>query len=103
RPDHLLAYRRSNPLGLENQVWKDSRTSYLFGDGTLPDFDAGIVSTERQGYAYDALMFAATLATDGGELSRRLAKKVQRSTLKKLWMGDGQRLCPALGVALHGH
>jgi glycogen debranching enzyme len=61
REDRLLAYRRTNPQGIANQVWKDSHIAYLFSDGTMPDCDKGIVSTELQGYAYDALLYAAQI------------------------------------------
>lgn len=86
RDDHLFAYRRHNPQGLENQVWKDSRTSYLFADGSMPNLDAGIASVELQGYAYDALIFAATLAPDRAEEFKFLAADVQRATIDRLWM-----------------
>lgn len=90
REDHLLEYRRLNPQGLENQVWKDSHTSYLFGDGTVPNLDAGVVSVELQGYAYDALKFAATLSEPRAEEFERLAKDLQQSTIKRLWMPEAK-------------
>lgn len=98
REDHLLAYRRSNPQGIENQVWKDSRTAYLFGDGAIPDHDKGVVPTELQGYAYDALQYAAQLFPARAEELRQLAGKVQYSTIEKLWMPEQQFFAQGLGI-----
>lgn len=98
REDRLLAYQRSNPKGIENQVWKDSRTAYLFSDGTLPDFDKGIVSTELQGYAYDALCYAARLFPQRSAECTELADTVQRSTIEKLWMADKQFFAQGIGT-----
>jgi len=103
RPDHLLAYRRLNPQGLDNQVWKDSRTSYLFSDGSLPNFDAGIVSVELQGYAYDALLYAAELSVEKGGAYKQLAEDVQASTLQKLWMPEEQFFAQGIATDLSGN
>ena len=89
----LFVYRRLNPIGLANQTWKDSDTSFMFKDGQLPDFDKGIASLELQGYAYDALQSAVRLRL-GSEQERQnwqnLATNIQRETIAKLWMPDRQ-------------
>lgn len=102
RPDHLLAYRRINPQGLENQVWKDSRTSYLFTDGSMPNLDAGVVSVELQGYAYDALKFASTLAAYRSEEFAIMAGNIRGSTIAKLWMPDERFFAQGLAIDHNG-
>lgn len=102
REDRLLAYRRSNPEGIKNQAWKDSSSAYLFGDGSMPDHDRGIVSAEIQGYVYDALEIAGRFFPErAGEL-RGLAAAVQRSTVSKLWMPNQQFFAQGLGIHASG-
>jgi glycogen debranching enzyme len=84
----LLEYRRQNPRGIENQVWKDSRTSYIHKDGSLPLFDKGIAPIELQAYAYDALIMSAKLVAVNDVQANywlALAKNLQRNTIDKLW------------------
>lgn len=102
REDHLLAYKRINPQGLENQVWKDSRTSYLFADGSMPNLDAGIASVELQGYAYDALRYAATLSDDIRDEFTILAGDIQHNTIHRLWMPDARFFAQGLGIDQNG-
>jgi glycogen debranching enzyme len=102
RDDHLMAYKRSNTLSMQNHVWKDSRTSYMFSDGTLPDHDKGIVSAELQGYSYDALLVGARLFPHRRSEFLKLAKEVQQSTIQKLWMPDKQYFAQGLGVHQSG-
>ena len=87
----LFVYRRLNPIGLANQTWKDSDTSFMFKDGGLPDFDKGIAALELQGYAYDALQAAVRLQL-GDDQERQnwqnLAIGIQQATIAKLWMSD---------------
>lgn len=106
RDDRLLAYRRMNGGGpdtnmrgsIENQIWKDSRTSHLFSDGTLPNFNHDVVSIELQGYTYDALLYAARLFPALSDKFMQLAGQVQKSTLG-LWMPEEQYF--AQGIATH--
>jgi glycogen debranching enzyme len=102
REDHLLAYKRMNPQGLENQVWKDSRTSYLFSDGSLPNLDAGVVSIELQGYAYDALLFVAKIEPSRAAEYLKLAADIQKNTIAKLWMPQERFFAQGLGVDASG-
>jgi glycogen debranching enzyme len=44
----LLEFKRSNPMGIENQVWKDSWDSYSHSDGSMANHDGGIASVEVQ-------------------------------------------------------
>ncbi len=83
----LLEYHRLNPEGLANQAWKDSATGYLFADGSLPNFEAGIASVELQGYAYDALVYSDKYLASSFPL-RSLAHRLQVQTIKLLWMKD---------------
>lgn len=88
----LLEYKRTNPDGVFNQVWKDSGTSYLHEDGRIANADGGIASVELQGYAYDAL-FSASQLLGKRRLARRLgrlARHIQETTLKQLWLPEQQ-------------
>jgi glycogen debranching enzyme len=91
-PWKLLEYRRMNPQGLLNQVWKDSGTAYLHPDGTVANADDGLASTELQGYAYDALLGAAELqehtTPDLSAHYRKIASELQGLTLELLWMPE---------------
>jgi glycogen debranching enzyme len=103
REDHLLAYKRLNQQGLENQVWKDSRTSYLFTDGSMPNLDAGIASIELQGYAYDALKYAASIDDESsGEEFSILAGDIRRNTITALWMPEQHFFAQGLGTDQNG-
>jgi len=89
----LLEFKRLNPRGLPYQAWKDSDHAYLHLDGTAANADGGIASVEVQGYAYDALIGAATqLATSEEESQawRTLAAAVQQQVVERLWM-PGER------------
>jgi len=102
RPDYLLTYRRINPQGIENQTWKDSRTSYLFADGSMPNLDAGIASVELQGYAYDALKFASTLAEYRSEEFAIMAGYIRNNTINKLWMPAERFFAQGLAIDQNG-
>lgn len=60
----LLEYRSIIPLGIENQVWKDSWDAYHHADGTIANHQKGIASIEVQVTTYDALIDAAELFED---------------------------------------
>jgi len=86
-PWHLLEYKRINPNGILNQVWKDSDTSYLHLDGSVANSEAGIASIELQAYAYDALLLAAEHETPQiAKQHRTMAEQLQAATLEQLWM-----------------
>jgi glycogen debranching enzyme len=105
-PWKLLEYKRLNPMGLPNQAWKDSETSYLHLDGRPANADGGIAAIEVQGYAYDALLAAARLsAFDDGEAAdwRNLATQLQKSTLQNMWMPDVGFFAQGLDRDEHGN
>jgi glycogen debranching enzyme len=85
----LFEYKRLNPHGIYNQTWEDSDMAYLHLDGKVAHADGGLAAIELQGYAYDALLFAAdTVAYSVHEAAawRELAATIQSQTLKLLWM-----------------
>ncbi len=70
----LLEYKTILPLGIENQVWKDSPDSYHHSDGTIANHRQGIASIEVQVTTYDALIDAAQLYEDSyGDTTRAAA------------------------------
>ncbi|HSX16108.1 MAG TPA: hypothetical protein VLF40_04920 [Candidatus Saccharimonadales bacterium] len=95
----LFVQQRLNPNGIVNQAWKDSPTSYLHLDGTLPGYDSPVASIELQGYAYDALLTGMRLHLGSPEDRERwghLAQQLQRQTVQLLWMEDAQYFAQAL-------
>jgi glycogen debranching enzyme len=102
-PLGLFAYKRLNPLGIANQDWKDSATSHIHADGSMPNFDDGIASIELQGYAYDALKTVVRLSLGSQEerhLWSTLAHHLQQQTIASCWMYDEQYF--AQGIDLDG-
>ncbi len=59
-PSGLIESNRSNPMGIENQVWKDSGDSYMHSDGTLARGDS-TASIETVAETFDALVSAAQI------------------------------------------
>jgi glycogen debranching enzyme len=103
-PLDLFAYRRLNPDGLVNQDWKDSYTSHLHTDGSLPNPDAGIASIEMQGLAYDALLAGGQLnAGTPDERARwaECARRLQQQTVSQLWQDDEQYFAQGLEIAVN--
>lgn len=84
----LLEYKRSNPGGIENQVWKDSYDSYFHSDGTFANHSQGIASIEVQRVAYDALMDAAELWEKNMGDSARAEEMRSRAESLKLAIVD---------------
>jgi glycogen debranching enzyme len=76
----LLSFRRANPFGLENQVWKDSWDSMSHADGTIANHAGPVASLEAQALAYDALL-------DVGEI--RAAERLARAVEAHFWLEDG--------------
>lgn len=81
----LLEYRRRNPFGIENQVWKDSREFYVHEDGQLANFNRPIASIEVQGLAYDALMAASDILSERAADLELRARSLQARTIELLW------------------
>jgi glycogen debranching enzyme len=85
----LLSFRRANPHGLENQVWKDSFDSMSHADGTVCNHAAPVASLEAQAIAYDALIEAG--AADA-------AARLERAIEQHFWIDDGEGGFYAIGV-----
>lgn len=104
---NLLEYKRSNPRGLYNQVWRDSRTSYLHADGSVADHLQPIATLELQGYAYDALMGAAKMLESEqpqrADNWRRQAEGLQRQTMELFWDVQRQYFISAIDRDEKGH
>lgn len=80
----LLEYKRTNPNGIANQVWKDSGDSYFHADGVLANHDQGIASVEVQRVAYDALLDAAELwEKNMGDRKRAEEMQARAESLKR--------------------
>lgn len=95
----LLEYRRLNPHGIYNQVWKDSSEFYMHGNGEPANHDQPIASIEVQALAYDALQVAKNLLKAND--SEQLAERLRQATLGKLWFTGGEYF--ALGLDHHGN
>jgi glycogen debranching enzyme len=95
-PDGLLTYRRFNPGGIENQIWRDSWDSLSHADGSLPNHEQPIAALDAQVLAYDALVAGASYlrvrssddARAAGELEER-ASRVRRTLLDRFWVESG--------------
>jgi glycogen debranching enzyme len=92
--DGLIEFKRSNPLGIENQAWRDSWDSYFHADGTMANHKQGIASVEVQRVAYDALLDAAEVyeqhlgyAKKAADLRER-AEHLKSIILSKFWIPD---------------
>ena len=104
-PNHLLEFKRSNPNGILNQVWKDSSTSFLFPDGSYPNYNRGVAAIELQGYAYDAFRYAAKFAAVDDQQSRdwlNAALQIQKDTLEWFWMEDKKFFAEGLDYDQNG-
>lgn len=105
-PLGLFAYKRLNPQGIANQDWKDSATSHIHIDGSLPNFTSGIAPVELQGYAYDALHTMLRLSIGDHEQRRlwgQLAHHLQRQTIASLWLYDEQYFAQGLDFDENSH
>ncbi len=93
----LLSYRRANPHGLENQVWKDSWDSMSHADGTICNHNAPVASVEAQALAYDALVEAAAQHPTPTVLLEA-AYRLERAVERHLWVDDPEGGFYAIGV-----
>lgn len=87
----LIEFKSSLPMGIENQVWKDSWDAYHHADGTLANHTQGIASIEVQVAAYDALVDAAELYdrhlddTTKSAALRVKANDLRETILERFW------------------
>jgi glycogen debranching enzyme len=93
----LLSHHRTNPHGLENQVWKDSWDSMSHADGTICNLAAPVASVEAQALAYDALVEAAPLHASPAALLAA-AGKLELAVEEHLWVDDPEGGFYAIGV-----
>jgi glycogen debranching enzyme len=85
----LLSFRRANPEGIENQVWKDSWDSMSHADGSVCNHEAPVASVEAQALAYDALL-------DVGRTDE--AQRLRRAFEEWFWVDDAEGGFYAIGV-----
>lgn len=90
----ILEFKTILPLGIENQVWKDSWDAYHHSDGTMANHDKGIASIEVQVTTFDALIDAAELyedILDNPERARELRDKaadLKNAIFKHFWVEE---------------
>tara|TARA_B100000678_G_scaffold32687_1_gene24103 strand:+ start:884 stop:2353 length:1470 start_codon:yes stop_codon:yes gene_type:complete len=93
-PEGLIEFKSVLPMGIENQVWKDSWDAYHHADGTLANHAQGIASLEVQVASYDALLDAASLYEsylDDPVYSAALhsqAEELRQSIVHHFWTED---------------
>lgn len=87
-PFGLIDYRRQNPTGIENQVWKDSREFYVHPDGSTVNHEGAVASIEVQGIAFTALRQAAGLLPEQSAGLITAAEKLRSQTIKLLWQPE---------------
>ena len=96
----LIEYKRTNPVGIENQVWKDSVTGYIDQDGGLLRYDDGIAALEVQGYAYDAYKVLDELFP--GIISDQELAAFRRHIINLFWLPEENIFSSALDKDEHG-
>lgn len=101
-PVGLLGYRKLNPHGLQNQVWKDSTEFYIHPDGRWVNHSSEVISVEVQGLVYDSLRSAAKLLPRRAVELIGLADKVQRQVFEMLWMPEEDYFGLGLDYDEHG-
>lgn len=82
----FVEYKRFNPRGIENQVWKDSKEFYVHENGLMANHSKPISSIEVQALAYDALIAGAILFRDIEQELICRAEKLQNHILQTLWL-----------------
>lgn len=81
----LLEFRKQNPHGISNQVWKDSEEFYVHETAELANHNAGIASIEVQGLAYDALVGVAMLMPEQADKYVGTANTLRDRCIDLLW------------------
>lgn len=99
----LIEYLRTNPHGIENQVWKDSREFYVHENKKMANHNAPISSIEVQGLTYDALLTAARLLPQQADHYNHLAKTLRDRTIRLLWQEDRHYLALGTDYDEHGN
>lgn len=84
----LVEYKKVNPHGISNQVWKDSEEFYVHENKKNANHHSPIASIEVQGLTYDALYDAAKLVPDLAERCEQTAIAVGHKTMELLWQEE---------------
>lgn len=84
----LLEFKRVNPQGIQNQVWKDSNEAYVHENKDPANQGKPIASIEVQGLAYDALFAAGRFDLENKRTYERMARKLRDKTIELLWLED---------------
>lgn len=89
--DGFFEYEKRNPVGLDNQCWKDSWDSISHRDGRLARAPLALV--EVQGYAYKAFMCAKKLYELKGRVDKAVgylnkAVKLKKKFNESFWMEE---------------
>ncbi len=84
----FLEFKRLNPHGIDNQVWKDSKDFYIHADGRLANHDQPISSIEVQAVTYDALLAGRRLLPARSEELQAAADRLQRAVFGQLWLAE---------------
>jgi glycogen debranching enzyme len=93
----LLSHLRTNPHGLENQVWKDSWDSMSHSDGSVCNHAAPVASLEAQALAFDALVEGSAHHRAPAVLLEA-AGTLAGSVEQHLWLADPEGAFYAVGV-----
>lgn len=90
----FVEYHRSNPLGIQNQVWKDSEEGYVHINGEKVSHREPVAPLEVQAYTYDALLALSKVF----QRSRyaELAKNLNARIIDNFWVEDGQFFAQAI-------
>ena len=92
----LLEYKKINPLGISNQVWKDSEEFYVHENKEMANHDQPIASIEVQGLVYDAFIAAAHIFPERAGTFTRQAYEFRDKTIAYLWQPERDYF--ALGI-----
>lgn len=86
----FLEYKRRNPSGLLNQVWKDSDEFYVHTTGEPVNHGQPISSIEVQAIAFDALKHASVIFEKRAPELERVAASLQEKALQIFWNSENE-------------
>lgn len=92
----MLESFSTNPEGIKNQVWKDSKEFYVHPSGQKVNHHFGVISIETQALAYDALLTGAKLFRKRSKRLNQLAQRLRLQVFKRFWLPKQQYF--ALGI-----
>lgn len=99
----LIEYRRRNPMGIENQILRDSPDSMTDKSGRIANFKRPVAALQAQANGYDAFANAADLYRQLGDEERaadlrRRAQHLHDQVLEKFWIEDERGGFFAIGL-----